>query len=264
MTSHLLFKKIRKNIMKDTILIERPSPGLVKIKLNRYETGNCYDDEMVCTLITAFDDLAEDPSIKLVWLTAVGDHFCKGPDPTWLSRRQTSGRAEHQQDAEQLARLFHTIYQFPTPIIATVRGEANAAAVGMLCCCDIVLAGERAHFTITETRNGQVPALQSPYLVKTLGERASRYYSLSSEAMDSYTATRLGLVNKIVPETELDSVADMLIQRMIAREGNILRQTKAMISLASNETFDESLLETLIDCSTDIRLSQTQFAKERT
>lgn len=247
--------------MKETILIDRPEAGLAIVKLNRYEHDNAYDDEMVCTLITAFDDLAEDNSLKLIWLTAVGENFCRGPDREWIQRRLHSGRAEHQQDAEQLSRLFKTLYEFPVPIIVTVRGMANAAAVGMLCCCDIVLAAERAHFTITETRHGQVPALQSPYLVKTLGERAARYYSLSSEVMDAYTATRLGLVNKIVPETELDSVADMLVQKMLNRKGSSLRQTKAMISLSANEAFDESLVETLIDCSIDIRLSQTVDAK---
>ncbi|EAR09676.1 enoyl-CoA hydratase-related protein [Reinekea blandensis] len=243
--------------MKETILIERPIPGLAVVKLNRYEQDNAYDDEMVCTLITAFDDLMEDDSLKLIWLTAVGENFCRGPDIEWVRRRQHSGRAEHQQDAEQLSRLFQTLYEFPIPIMVTVRGMANAAAVGVLCCCDIVLAAERAHFTITETRHGQVPALQSPYLVKTLGERATRYYSLSAESMDAYTATRLGLVNKIVPENELDSMADLLIQRMLSRKGLSLRQTKAMISLSANEPFDESLVETLIDCSTDIRLSQS-------
>ena len=251
--------------MKDTILIDRPYKGLARVKLNRHETGNAYDDEMVCTLITAFDDLAEDDSLKLVWLTSVGENFCKGPDPIWQKQRMNSGRAEHQQDSEQLARLFHTLYQFPIPIIATVRGQANAAAVGMLCCCDIVLACERSSYTITETQYGQVPALQSPYLVKTLGERAARYYSLSSETMDAYTATRLGLVSKIVPKDELDAMADMHIQKMLQRRSLSLRQTKAMIGLAANEVFDESLVDTLIDCSTDIRVSQSnQIAKSTT
>ncbi|MDX1473277.1 MAG: enoyl-CoA hydratase-related protein [Reinekea sp.] len=243
--------------MKDTILIDRPTPGLARVKLNRMASGNAYDDEMVCTLITAFDDLAEDESLKLVWLTAQGENFCKGPDPYWQKQRLSSGRAEHQQDAEQLARLFHTLYQFPIPILATVRGQANAAAVGMLCCCDIVLACERSSFTITETQYGQVPALQSPYLVKTLGERAARYYALSSETMDAYTATRLGLVSKIVPKNELDAIADMQIQKILNRRALSLRQTKAMIGLAANEAFDESLVDTLIDCSTDIRVSQS-------
>ena len=243
--------------MKDTILIDRPYTGMVRIKLNRLASGNAYDDEMVCTLITAFDDLAEDDSIKLVWLTAVGDNFCIGPDPRWQKQRMTSGRAEHQQDAEQLARLFHTLYQFPAPITVTVRVQAHTAAVGLSFCCDIVLACERSSFTITEMQYGQVPALQSPYLVKTLGERAARYYALSSETMDAYTATRLGLVSKIVPKDELDAMADMQIQKLLARRNLSLRQTKAMIGLSANEVFDESLVDTLIDCSTDIRVEQS-------
>lgn len=246
--------------MKDTILIDRPQQGLVRVKFNRMQTGNAYDDEMVCTLITALDDLAEDASIKLVWITAAGENFSTGPDPRWQKQRLASGRAEHQQDSEQLARLFHTLYQLPIPTIATVRGQANAAAVGLLCCCDIVLACERSSFTITETQYGQVPALQSPYLVKILGERAARYYALSSDTMDAYTATRLGLVSKIVPKDELDAMADVIIQKMLGRTTLALRQTKAMINLAANEVFDESLVDTLIDCSTDIRVSQSEQA----
>lgn len=250
--------------MKDTILIDRPHAGMARVKLNKPRSGNAYDDELVCTLITAFDDLAEDDSLKLVWLTAGGENFCIGPDQIWLERRMKSGRAEHQQDSEQLARLFHTIYQFPIPILATVRGQANAAAVGLLCCCDMVMACERSSFTITETQYGQVPALQAPYLVKTLGERAARYYSISSETMDAYTATRLGLVSKIVPKNELDAVADMSIQKILQNSVTSLRQTKAMISLAANEVFDESLVDTLVECSTDIRVSQfSQKVKEK-
>jgi methylglutaconyl-CoA hydratase len=250
--------------MKDTILIDRPHSGMARVKLNKPRSGNAYDDELVCTLITAFDDLAEDDTLKLVWLTAGGENFCIGPDQIWLDRRMKSGRAEHQQDSEQLARLFHTIYQFPIPILATVRGQANAAAVGLLCCCDMVMACERSSFTITETQYGQVPALQAPYLVKTLGERAARYYSLSSETMDAYTATRLGLVSKIVPKNELDAVADMSIQKILQNSVTSLRQTKAMISLAANEVFDESLVDTLVECSTDIRVSQfSQKVKEK-
>ena len=76
--------------------------------------------------------------------------------------------------------------------------------------------------------------------------------------MDAYTATRLGLVSKIVPKNELDALADVIIQKMLSRTTLALRQTKAMISLAGNEVFDESLVDTLIDCSTDIRVSQSE------
>lgn len=250
--------------MKETIVIERPRPELVKVRLNRPEIGNTYDDEFVCTLITAFDELAEDENIKLVWLTSAGEHFCKGPDGAWQKKRLLAGKAEHQQDAEQLSRLFHTLYEFPIPILATVRGQTNSAGVGILCCCDMVMACERSSFTIMETQYGQVPAIQSPYLIKALGERAASYYSLSGETMDAYTATRLGLVNRIVPRNELDAMADMLANKMLKRSNISLRQTKAVLHLSANEPFDDSLVDTLIDCSTDIRVSQAKAGEKQT
>jgi methylglutaconyl-CoA hydratase len=243
--------------MKETILIDYPHSDMVRITLNRPETGNAYDDEMVCALITAFDEFKRDEDLKLVWITANGDDFCRGLDSNWHQQRQSAGRAEHQNDSEQLSRLFHTLYQLPVPTLATVRGEANAAAVGIICCCDVVLACETSSFTITEMEYGQVPALQSPYLVKAIGERAARYYALSGEKISSHTAIQLGLIHKMVPKAELDLVSELNIQRILRHSNLSLRQTKSMINLSASEAYDDSLIDTLIDCSTDIRVSQT-------
>lgn len=247
--------------MKDTVLIERNEPGLARVILNKPETGNAYDDELICTLVTALDDLADDPEIKLVWLSGRGAHFCSGPDRQWLMRREQVGRAEHYQDAEQLARLLETLYNFPAPVLLTVRGDVNAAAVGIACCCDLVLASERTSFCITESLFGQVPALSSPYLIKVLGERAAKYYALTGEIMDAYTANRVGLVNRLVPSDELEAVAEVLARGILARSVESLRMTKSVLHLAANETYDETLLETTVECSTDVRSNLT--AKNR-
>lgn len=239
--------------MKDTILIERPEPSVAKVVFNRPLTGNAYDHEFVCTLITALDDLKRDQSLKLIWLTGNGQQFCVGPDAKWLKVRQNSGRAEHQVDAEQLSRLFLTLYQFPLPVIATVRGQANADAIGILCCCDVVLACEKSSFTLSEVKFGLAPVLQAPYLVNTIGEKSARYYSLTGETIDAYTAARLGLVNKIVPQEEIDSYASVVIRRLLDTPVEVLKQTKAMLTLCTTEVFDDALVETLIDCSIDIR-----------
>lgn len=243
--------------MKETILIEHSGPGVARLIFNRPATGNAYDHEFVCTLITALDDLKRDSSLKMVWLTANGPHFCTGPDAKWLKERQSSGRAEHQIDAEQISRLFLTLFHFPIPIIATVRGQANADALGILCCCDIVLASEKSSFTLNEVNFGLAPVLQSPYLSSTIGAKNARYYSLTGETIDAYTAVRLGLISKIVPQDEIDSYATMLIRRMLMAPTDVLKQTKAMLNLCSTEVFDEALVEALIDTSIDLRSAST-------
>ena len=247
--------------MKETIVIERPFPSVAKIVFNRPEAANAYDHEFICTLITALDEISLDKTIKVLWLTANGQHFSCGPDSRWLTQRQLSGRAEHQLDAEQISRLFQTLYDLPTPIVATVRGQANADAVGILCCCDIVFASEKSTFTLTEVHLGLAPVLQSPYLIKVLGERAARYYAMTGETMDAYTATRLGLINKITPEHELDSYANMIIRKIAMIDSAVMTQTKAMLSLSANEILDEALVETLIASSIDIRTEALKESK---
>lgn len=185
-----------------------------------------------------------------------------GPDPSWIQLRKKSGKAEHQHDAEQLSRLFDTLYQLPIPILASVRGNANAAGVGLLCCCDLVVASDCSSYTISETKFGQVPALQSPYLVKALGERSARYYSLTGETMDATTAARVGLVSKVVAADEFEEIVESTVQRLLRRTNLILRQTKAMLNLSANEILDDSLVDTLVECSTDIRLSQNHDSRK--
>ncbi|MCH8532397.1 MAG: enoyl-CoA hydratase/isomerase family protein [Saccharospirillum sp.] len=248
--------------MKETIIIERDIPGLARVVLNKPETGNAYDDELICTLVTALDDLAGDPELKMVWLSGKGAHFCTGPDRQWLERRKQVGRAEHYQDAEQLARLLATLYHFPAPVLLTLRGDVNAAAVGIACCCDLVLASEHTSFCITESLFGQVPALSSPYLVKALGERAATYYALTGDSIDAYTATRLGLINRLIPGDELDAYADVLVNSMLARSVDSLRTTKQVLHLAANETYDDDLIETVIDCSTDVRFQVSESRRQ--
>lgn len=249
--------------MKETVLIERLDDGLARVILNKPETGNAYDDEMICTLVTALDDLADDASLKLVWLSGKGAHFCSGPDRQWLARREGVGRAEHHQDAEQMSRLLETLYQFPVPVLLTVRGDVNAVAVGIASCCDMVLASEKTSFCITESLFGQVPALSSPYLTKALGERAAKYYSLTGEIMDAYAAIRLGLVHRLVPGDELEAVATTLTRGILSRSQTSLQVTKATFNLVANEPYDEALLETMIECSTDVRLAQSDMLRQR-
>jgi methylglutaconyl-CoA hydratase len=162
-----------------------------------------------------------------------------------------------------MSRLLETLYQLPVPILLTLRGDVNAFAVGITCCCDMVLASEKTSFCITESLFGQVPALSSPYLSKALGERSAKYYSLSGEVMDAYTATRLGLVHRLVPADELEPVATVLVQSILTRSTESLRVTRATFNLVANEPYDEALIETMIECSTDVRLLQSDMLKRR-
>lgn len=223
--------------MKATIKIERPLPSVAKVVFNQPDTGNRYDDETIVTLITALDDLLLDPELKAIWLAAEGTHFSLGPSAHWLEQRTNADRAEQRQEAQQLKRLLHTLYLCPIPIVATVQGQAHAAAVGWLCCCDVVLACERSHFLLADA-SPEGPALQMPYLLKTIGERATRYYALTNELMDGNTALKLGLVTKLVPSAELNPVAEIVLRKLILQPKANLANVKAAI----NETDEQQNL----------------------
>lgn len=81
--------------------------------------------------------------------------------------------------------------------------------------------------------------------------------------MDAYIATRLGLVHRLVPGDELEAVATVLARGILSRSQNALQVTKATFNLVANEPYDEALLETMIECSTDVRLTQSETLRKR-
>ena len=93
--------------------------------------------------------------------------------------------AENRRDAEALALLMRTLNTLNKPTLAQIHGAAIAGGCGLVACCDIALAAERASFAISEVRLGLIPAVISPYVVAAIGARAARRYFLSAESFDA-------------------------------------------------------------------------------
>src|SRR5207302_1742040 len=134
-----------------------------------------------------------------------GSSFCAGMDLAELSesiQRKTDAETIWN-DALSLATLYDAIYTFPKPTIAAVNGPAVAGGAGFVTVCDLAIAVPEARFGYPEVRRGLVAAMVMPHLLRYVGERMARYLLLSGELVDSAEALRAGLINAVVPETEL-------------------------------------------------------------
>jgi methylglutaconyl-CoA hydratase len=210
--------------------------GIAWVALNRPEVHNALNAAMIADLEDTFGRLGSDTQVRVIVLTGSGKNFSAGADLNWM--RQAAGQSfeANQQDAYALARMLYTIDSCPKPVIALVNGAALGGGVGLVSCCDIVMARADAQFGLTEVKIGLIPATISPYVIRKIGEAQARRYMLTGERFDAETARRLGLVHEIGDD------ADAIISNLLANGPDAMADTKALIREVAHEAVDEALL----------------------
>ena len=117
----------------------------------------------------------------------------------------------------------------PKPTVAKVNGAALGGGVGLICCCDIVIAAEHARFGTTEVKLGIMPSVIGPYVIRTVGAREARRIMLTGERFTADEALRLGLVHRLTPAEELDQSVETVIAELLSSGPRAIQATKALI-----------------------------------
>jgi len=221
------------------------SKGVATVTLNNPDKHNAFDDEVIALLTNIFKQLSQDKQVKLVVLASTGKSFCAGADLGWMKRMADYSYEENLADSNALAELFKTIHFMPQPTIAKIQGAAFGGAVGLAACCDMVVAAERASFCLSEVKLGLIPATISPYVIKAIGERASRRFFLTAERFFAAKAQELGLVSEVVTAEELDNKTQELINATLGNGPQAVHAAKELIAdVANKEINDELIAET--------------------
>ena len=212
------------------------------ITLNRPEKHNALSVELIDALHKAFEQVAHEPTIKVVRLAATGTSFCAGADLSALRQSHTQTFDDNLQQANALLELFMCIHRCPLPIIAQVQGNALAGGCGLVAACDMVFANEQAWFGCPEVRIGFVPAIISPFLLRRLGEAHTKALVLSGERISAKQAQNIGLVNHLHPPHELEKATLLFIQRLIEKNSSHAMQTsKKLLNTLHNMRLEEGL-----------------------
>lgn len=199
--------------MYKTILTHTEPSGVTTVSLNRPDVHNAFDEIMIGELHQALEHLGRDRDTRVILIRAMGKSFCAGADLRWMKRAAAFSEEENYDDAMRLAQLLHTLDTLPKPTVAFVHGPAYGGGVGLISCCDIAVASERAVFCLSEVKLGLVPAVISPYVVRAIGARAARRYFQSAERFDCREAHHIGLVHEVAAaDSDVESVLGALLQ----------------------------------------------------
>jgi enoyl-CoA hydratase len=227
-----------------TITAGFPAEGVFKITLNRPEARNAQNKAMTYELNAAFDQAAGDPEIKVVILAGAGPHFNAGHDlrdPASMDEFTPVGtwREFDKPGQEGPMAIEQEIYlgmclrwrNFPKPTIAQVHGRTIAGGLMLMWVCDLIVAADDATFndpTVAFGVNG-VEYFAHPW---ELGVRKAKEMLFTGDPVDAETARMLGMVNHVVPRTDLDAFTLALASRIATKPSMGLKLAKMSVNQA--------------------------------
>lgn len=225
------------------------------LTLNRPRVLNAFDEEMLRELLGVLDTTSG--SGQPLIITGAGHAFCTGGDlKAYLARLN-----DHEGLRRYfllLADVFVRIVDYASVTVAAVNGDAVAGGLELMCACDLAVAAESARFADGHINYGLHPGAGSSVLLgRIIGERRARWLLLSGEFIDAPEAERIGLVNRVVPDAELQQAAVSMAATIARHSQTAVRRTKRLIKSDIREILRverESLLEHFKDPETKSRL----------
>jgi len=151
--------------------------------------------------------------------------------------------------------MLWTIYCCPVPVVGRIHGDCYAGGVGLASVCDVLVAAEGVQFCLSEAGLGLLPATIGPYVIRALGEQASRRYFITAERFDAFTARALGFVHEVVAAQELDVRIDAVVARLTANGPAAVKACKRLVQDLAGRPIDSGLRADTVRRIADTRAS---------
>lgn len=199
------------------LVLRADDGGVATLTLNRPQARNALSRDMMAALYAHLEDIADDRRVRVVVIAAAGPVFCAGHDLKEMRAERTDdagSRKLYEALFRQCARLMTAIVKLPKPVIAQVHGMATAAGCQLVASCDLAVAAESAHFATPGVNIGLFCSTPMVALSRAVGRKAAMEMLLTGDAVPAERARELGLVNRVVPDEELDAEVTALARRI--------------------------------------------------
>jgi methylglutaconyl-CoA hydratase len=226
----------------ETIQVEQDEAGIALVWLARPDVRNAFNDSVIAELTEAFRALEVDDGVRAIVLAGRGPAFCAGADLNWMKKMAGYSFDQNYADALGLAGMLQTIHTLKKPTLARVHGPAFAGGMGLVAACDIAVAAQGAEFCLSEAKLGLIPATISPYVIAAMGERMAYRYMLTAERFSAAEAYRIGFVQEIVQEEELDATINAILGHLVAGGPAAHAATKDLIRAVAGKPLTQELI----------------------
>lgn len=206
------------------VLIEKQTPQITVLTLNRAERRNALTLELLTQLRAAIEMATDEPEGRVIILRGAGAAFCTG-----LDLKEAADSTKAHATAEMVANTLIAISETHLVTIAAVHGAAVAGGAGIMSACDFVVAAKGTKIGYPEVRRGLVAGLVMTFVRRQVGERHMRELLLGSELIDAERAREIGLVNRVVAQDDLMREALKFAESVLQGAPGALTQTKRLI-----------------------------------
>ncbi|HML01697.1 MAG TPA: enoyl-CoA hydratase/isomerase family protein [Acidimicrobiales bacterium] len=221
-------------------VLHRVENRVAWIMLNRPEVRNAITPDQRERVITLLEDASADLGIGAVVLTATGEGFCTGADLR-AGRRAPAPKPEGAPDRVMgdaarmirrgAQRLVAAVLDCEKPVVAAVNGTAAGIGAHLAFACDLVVAADEARFIEVFVRRGISPDGGGAYLLpRRLGLQKAKELVFFGDDLPASEAERLGLVNRVVPRSQLQEAAAELAERLAAGPTKAIGMAKWLLN----------------------------------
>jgi enoyl-CoA hydratase/carnithine racemase len=212
------------------------------ITINRPEKRNAINGDVVAGIAKGFRDAHDDAEVRVIVLTGAGEKaFCAGADLVNTGAAFAFDFSKPNVDYADLLRLAQNATK---PSIARVNGACMAGGMGLLCMTDMAVAVDSAIFGLPEVKVGVFPMQVMSLLQDIAPRRLINEWALTGEPFDARAAQAAGLLNHVVPATELDAKIDWLIGRIVDKSPTAIRRGKYAMRAIASMSFDQAIAYT--------------------
>lgn len=219
-----------------TDIIYEKADGIAEITINRPDSYNSVTRHSLEEMTAAFTDASEDAEIGVIILTGAGQKsFCSGGNMQAISERTSNVKRNHIRSMGHLAMAIRNAGK---PVIAAVNGYSIGLGHELHLICDITIAAEHAKFGQTGPKMSSVPVWSATQILhRTVGEKRAREILYFCRQYTAKQALDWGLVNHVVPMSELRATARAWAVELLEKSPTSLRIAKIAFNAESDQSF---------------------------
>jgi enoyl-CoA hydratase/carnithine racemase len=211
--------------------------GVATLTLNRPDKLNAINIPLMVELRTHLDTIKHDPSVRCVMLTGAGRSFCAGHDLDSIASGERAPSRHFEPET------IDALEQLPMPTIAKIRGHCFTGGLELALACDLLVASEDAKLGDTHGQWGLAPVWgMSVRLPERVGRSRAKELMFTSRRINGVEAAAIGLVDRAIPEAELEASVAELAAEITSNSPGTNRIDKALLSTNADRLRTDALL----------------------
>lgn len=216
--------------------------GVLTLTLARPDARNALSLALIKELSAALHEAATDKAVRCLVITGKGKAFCAGGDIKEMQERAGKAVATKERLQGGLNMIARSIFEMEKPVVAKVNGDAAGAGFNLAMACDMVYAAESAKFHASFIKVALIPDVGGSWtLPRKVGLHRAKEMLFLGESVTARDAERMGLINRAIPDGELDATVNGIAHTLAAQPTKTIGLAKRAIHRGLASTFEEAL-----------------------